>query len=360
MIIFLAIFFVLFLAGAVFFLVNMSRPAKDRFKFSKGDAGTDDEENPAKTAKQAFDILKTNFNQANPETAQEFLPFEEIEDSMIYVGNGLYRMLVEVSSLNYYLRTEEEQETVEQQFRRAIGGWYFPWGIYVQTREIDNRMVLSKLQEEIDESTANFPRLAEYSKDYLNFIETLPEQTSNSLIKKKYIIITSDDAFKLKNLSDDERREYALNQCFERANIVISSLKSMGLSAHICKTDELAEVMYIAINKRAGGEIDGFIDGEFLSGMVVGKQDDGSKFTNDKINMIIDEFLNKLDVEVASDRTSTTEEIIRAKAFARKARTLMNGLQDPVDDPNDSYNLAIQAMNNPIINQDDAEEEFIL
>ena len=55
----------------------MSRPAKDRFKFSKGDAGTGDEENPAKTAKQAFDILKTNFNQANPETAQEFLPFED-------------------------------------------------------------------------------------------------------------------------------------------------------------------------------------------------------------------------------------------------------------------------------------------
>ena len=120
MMIILAIFFIVFLAGAVYFLINMSRPASERFKFSKGDAGTGDEENPAKTAKQAFDILKTNFNQSNPETAQEFLPFEEIQDSMIYVGNGLYRMLIEVSSLNYYLRTEEEQETVEQQFRRAL------------------------------------------------------------------------------------------------------------------------------------------------------------------------------------------------------------------------------------------------
>ncbi len=354
----MAIFMGVFLIGALIFLIRVSGGLKTTQKKKNNNPEEDGEKTNA--AKQAFDILKMNFNQKPAETAQEFIPFESIEDSMINLGNGIYRMLVEVGSLNYYLRTEDEQETVEQQFRRAISGWYFPWGIYVQTREIDNRVILGKLQEEIDESTANFPRLAQYGKEYLEFIRTLPEQTSNSLIKKKYIIVTSDEAYSMNKLSPEEQHDYALNQCFERANIVISTLKSMGLTAHICKTDELAEVMYIAINKKAGGEVDGLVSGDFLGGMVVGKEFDAEKFNNEKINMIIDEFLHKLDVEVASDRNSTDEEQAAARRFAWRARKLMNGLEKPEDNPNDSYILAQQAMENPIINEDDAEEEFVL
>ena len=43
-------------------------------------------------------------------TVQEFLPFEKIEDSMICLGNDIYRMAIEVNSINYYLKTEEEQD----------------------------------------------------------------------------------------------------------------------------------------------------------------------------------------------------------------------------------------------------------
>ena len=356
MMVFLIILFIVFIVGAMGFLIWISKPKGER-EAIKSDAT---ESSTADVAKQAMNVFKSSFNKSNPETSQEFLPFEKIEDSMIYLGEGMYRMMIEVGSLNYYLRTEEEQETVEQQFRRAIGGWYFPWAMYIQTREIDNRVILNTLQQNISESVQKYPGLEEYGKDHLEFIRTLPEKYSNSLIKKKYIIITSDDYSGMSSLTEEERQDYALRQCFERASVIISSLASMGLNAHICKTDELAEIMYIAINKKAGGEVDGLREGDFLSGIVVGRNADESKFTNDKINLIIDEFLNKLDVEVASDRTSTVEEQIRARDFAKRARRLMNGLEPPEENPNDSYALAIHAVNNPIINEDDAEEEFDL
>ena len=49
------------------------------------------------------------------DTTQSFLPFKEIKDNVIDLGNHQYRTIIECSSTNYNLKTGREQEVIDQQ-----------------------------------------------------------------------------------------------------------------------------------------------------------------------------------------------------------------------------------------------------
>ena len=276
------------------------------------------------------------------QTVQDFLPFDRIEDSMICLNDDRYRMMIEVNSMNYYLKTNEEQNVIEEQFSRHITGWDFPWCFYVQTREIDNRLIVENLEKEIASSTYEFPKLADYGKAYLKYIKELPVNLRSNLVKKKYIIIFCDDAAKMTELDSVERKEYAFDQLFDRANIVINNLKALGLSSHICKTNELAEVIYQSLNKRSGGAIDGILSGEFMSGMVEGREkEESEKFDNNKLNLLINEFANTLEVDVIEDRVSSDQEKAKARYVKARIRDFLDSLEEaPEVDTNDAQYIA--------------------
>ena len=50
-------------------------------------------------------------------SAQEFLPFEDITNNMIVLGNHKYRAVLVCSSTNYQLKTAGEREQIEMAFQ---------------------------------------------------------------------------------------------------------------------------------------------------------------------------------------------------------------------------------------------------
>jgi hypothetical protein len=273
---------------------------------------------------------ETGKDASHAKTAQGILPFEAIEDSMIDLGDGEYRMLVEVSSINYYLKTEEEMNIVEMTFRRIITGWEFPFAFYIQTRELDNRSIVEKLAVDVASAKQTFPAMADYADNYLEYIKNINKEIGNSKMKKKYVIIGSDDTSTMENLSKEERADYAFDQLYQRANIVVNSLAGLGLNAHIVNTHDLAEVMFQAINKKSGGVVDGLVEGDFLTSAVEGTTlMSQQEFTNEKLNVLVNEFINKLNVEVVNDRASAPEKKVQALKVVEQAsrlRDTMNGV----------------------------------
>lgn len=334
------ILFVAFLVGALVFVFrSMKTPAGTGKRHSAGGSA---KSKKSGVTSQVMEILGAAQVDDNAETAQEFLPFESIGDSMIYLGNGRYRMLIECSSINYFLKTEEEQGTVESQFRRAINSWQFPWAVYVQTRRVDNRKLVEETAAEVEKACQEFPAMSEYGQDYINYIKHLPDITQNNLIKRKFIIIGCDDAGKLTASNKEEQSDYALKILYERAQLIMNSLKSMGIISSIVKSDvvqddgshrnDLAEVMYSAINRKVGGAADGYIYGDFMSEMVSGGDFDSKEFNNEKLNLLINEFENKLNIEILQDRTQNDEARARARLLRSRIHSELNGL-DRTDEP---------------------------
>lgn len=260
----------------------------------------------------------------NEQTAQEFLPFKQINKGMIDLGNGEYRMIVEVSSLNYRLMTSSEVVRMEQIFKDIISSWSFPFAFYIQTRELDKRDILMNTAEDIKNAKMKFPGLSEYADKYYQYLSDYGMTGSNNgnpLTKKKYIIIGSSNTNTLENSNEDEKEDYAFDELYNNASLVVSGLNSLGLNADVLNSYELVDLVYQAVCKSGGEIVDGITQGDFTAGFVSGGRELFDTHVYDKdIDMYVTEFINSLNVKVINNRNSTPEEITKANELIAKIK----------------------------------------
>lgn len=263
-------------------------------------------------------------------TAQEFLPFDKVEDSMICISDKyekkFYRMIVECGSINYSLKTTTEQDTVDSQFMTAITGWNFPWAIYVQTRALDNRAFIVQAKNDITNVSMKYPTLAEYGQAYYKFLQdTVSPSSSRALIKKKYIIIACNEASAMTDRDDAEKQEWAFEQLYNRASNVMASLRKMGINSHICNNSEISGIIFQAFSKKTGGAIDGVTSADFMAGTVAGRSED-EKITDLDMSRMIQEFVNEIDVAIQKSTHASDED--RTKAFDIRSKIVQLGKEE--------------------------------
>ena len=189
---------------------------------------------------------RNNDTTSNPALteAQGFLPFTDIAANMICLPNELYRMVIECSCVNYNLKTEEERDQIELSFHRFLNSINFPVTFFLQTKTIDNRDRLASLDKSIAEVVDIYPAVKTYAERYRKEMETLTEQIGNSHQKKRYIIVSYDDAGQLDSLSKEERIAYARKELMNRCNMLISGLEGVGVNATVLDTNALIELVY--------------------------------------------------------------------------------------------------------------------
>lgn len=215
-------------------------------------------------------------NSAVVDTAQKFLPFDNIRDGVIDLGNYKYRMIIECSSINYALKTDEEQEIIELGFQRVLNSLQFPFTLYVQTREIDNRAMISSLEDDILRAKEDFPILSDYGDSYLNEMRNLTANLGQTKQKKKYIIVPFDEAIELTTMDKEERFNYAKDEIFQRAQLIKDGMSSLQIKASILNTDEIIELLYSAFHKDGSTDVENIQNGEYLRMMVEGVFEDKS------------------------------------------------------------------------------------
>lgn len=266
------------------------------------------------------------------ETAQQFMPFDKIEDSMICItdvrGYKYYRMLLECNSINYSLKTDQEKDILDTQFMSAITSWNFPWGIYIQTRTLDNRAFVQQTRNDVNNISMKYPKLSEYGEAYYNFIsDTMSSQKTKMLVKKKYIIVTCNEANGMDELDDEDKQDWAFDKLYNRCQLIQSSLSKMGVSSHICRNAEISSVIFQAFNKRDGGAADGVVSSDFLTGTVTGKSASSEYDPNDLATMI-HEFVNQIDVKIMESPNATFDERAKARKVQQRATELIEVLKD--------------------------------
>lgn len=239
---------------------------------------------------------------AVPSTTQSFLPFNDIVDSMIVMDNYEFRMVVECNSINYFLKTEDEQDAVEIAFRRFLNSIKFPFSIYVQTREIDNRAMIDSLRKDMEVTLRSYPQLRDYGNYYVRELQSINDKLKSTKFKKKYIIVTFDEAGKMTNLNDTEKKEYAFDELFNRCKLVINGLSNVGIKAKVLDSSELANMVYQSMHKEVGSVPDDVMNGAYMSLLVKGKAFRPLSPAS-RIDAIISEYKNRLSTEIISDNT---------------------------------------------------------
>lgn len=260
---------------------------------------------------------------------QSLLPFHEIDQSMLILKDQKrYRAYLSVSSNDYFLKTDEDKDILEQSFKQKVSSWKFRFAFYIQTANLNIERILQNLEKTIATTLVQNPHLEEYARHYYDYIKSLSEVANNGKIKNKYMIIEYVESEELANFSYEERKNIAYDNLTRDCSQVINNLKELGLTAKRLDHFEIAELIFTAMNKGSYLNFQGIKSGEYLDSIVKAK-DEHTKIDFNKV--YINDFINKLTVDIIQSRTATLEE----KEKAMKLINTISNLKD--EEVSDEY-----------------------
>lgn len=231
----------------------------------------------------------------NLSITQDFLPFEDIRNSMIILPNHCYRAVIECSSLNYALKTDAERDQIEMSFQGFINSLTFPISFFLQTKVIDNTHRVKLLEEDIKTSLVEFPGLRRYAETFLEDMQNLNSKLGNNQQKKRYIIVPYDDASILEQLSDGEKAAYARKELINRCAVISQNLEAVGLTSHMMDNEELVELVYSCYNRDNYTYASSISNGEAFSAFVDGENDHFKELSKvDALDLILGESINRI------------------------------------------------------------------
>ena len=70
-------------------------------------------------------------------STQEFVPIKDIRDGVIILKNGSIRMVLMVSSINFALKSEDEQTALLLQFQNLLNTLDFSVQFFIQSQKLD-------------------------------------------------------------------------------------------------------------------------------------------------------------------------------------------------------------------------------
>ncbi len=189
------------------------------------------------------------------QSTQDFLEFEDIKDGVVFLKNKSLRSVLAVSSLNFALKSEEEQNATLFQFQNFLNSLDFSCQILIQSRKLNMIGYLDKL-EEIETQETN-KLLKKQVFEYRKFVDSLIEK--GEIMQKSFYVIVPFSILETKGLSplqkgkqfqkeissfSGEEIEMAKNQLMQRVEFTILGLRTMGISAIPLQTPELIEFFW--------------------------------------------------------------------------------------------------------------------
>ena len=118
-------------------------------------------------------------------SARQQIAIEGVRDGVLILPGNQYRAILEVSSLNFELRSEEEQDAIIDTYESFLNSVGSSLQILVRTREIDMDKYLADLTERLDYEAEEIYR--SQLKNYDEFIRSLI--TTNKILTRHFYII---------------------------------------------------------------------------------------------------------------------------------------------------------------------------
>ncbi len=190
-----------------------------------------------------------------PKTAtQDFLEFDQIKEGIIILKNKTLRAVLMVSSLNFALKSSEEQQAILYQFQNFLNSLDFYCQILIHSRKLNIVGYLDKLKE-IEKKEKN-DLLKIQIHEYCKFVEGI--MVGGQIMQKMFFVIVPFSplesrevvatkktklSVKLPTLTEEEFQRYK-TQLWQRVEFVILGLRRCNLHAVPLNSYELIEFLW--------------------------------------------------------------------------------------------------------------------
>lgn len=157
-----------------------------------------------------------------------------VRDGILILPSNQYRAVLEVSSLNFELRSEEEQDAIMDTYESFLNSVGSSLQILIRTREIDMDKYLEDLNERLDGETEVVYR--DQLRNYDEFIRSLIS-TNKILTRHFYVVVP----FSAHGKTDFELVKEQLNL---KLDIVAKGMTRIGMHTKELSSLETLDLFY--------------------------------------------------------------------------------------------------------------------
>lgn len=177
--------------------------------------------------------------------SQYFLELEKIEKGIVWLKDKSMHGILLVSSLNFILKSAEEQQAIIFQFQDFLNSLDFPIQIVVQSRRLNLTGYLDALKE-LEKYQPN-ELLRRLTEEYRKFINSLVE--GGQIFTKNFFVVvpfypTEIPGVKKGEELKKEKLERAKIQLWQRIEFVALGLRRCGLEVALLNTPEIVELLW--------------------------------------------------------------------------------------------------------------------
>lgn len=214
-------------------------------------------------------VITQSKKSSEARAAQDLLAIDTIRDGVILLKNGGLRTVLMASSLNFALKSTEEQDAIIYQYQNFLNSIDFSLQFVVHSRKLNILPYLDTLKDRSKEEENELLKVQ--IDEYIEFIRGFVE-LSNIVSKNFYVVVPFDPSAierpgLLRNIlgslglvakktnaihapSDLNGNQFTefKNQIQQRTDATSMGLRSFGVRTVQLNTDELIELMYTLYN----------------------------------------------------------------------------------------------------------------
>lgn len=191
---------------------------------------------------------------------QDFVTIKDIKDDVVILKNGQMCSVLLASSVNFALKSYDEQQAILQRFQAFLNSLDFSLQIYVQSRRLNIEPYLSILKDR--ESLQDNDLMRIQLREYIEYIRNFTNE--NSVMSKNFFVIIPYSPTPINitkgitsmftgkpnktNLPADQQFDENRTQLEQRRSLVEEGLNGSGVRTVPLKTDDLVELFYHVYN----------------------------------------------------------------------------------------------------------------
>lgn len=194
-------------------------------------------------------------------STQRYLDIAAIRDDVVIMKDGTLRAALLVSSINFALKSEEEQEALVSAYVGFLNTLEFPLQIVIKSRRLNIDNYLSRLQQSEKEQTNELLKMQ--IADYRTFVSELVEM--GQIMSKRFYVVVPYNPLSNKRKGFFSRLQEIFTPALTvrlkqekflarkkdlmmRVDQIIGQLQSMGLASVMLDTQSLIELYYNCYN----------------------------------------------------------------------------------------------------------------
>lgn len=175
----------------------------------------------------------------NKVSSRRQIKIKEVKDSVLVLPDNQYRVILETSSINFELKSEQEQDVLIDSFQNFLNSLPCELQIVVRVREVDIDHYLEQISQ-----TKNQEKVKVYKDQITNYCQFIKTMVSgNKILSRRFYVVIPYHPVERNSDFHLIKEQINLNR-----DIVQRGLEKLGMKAQQLDSLEILDLFYSFYN----------------------------------------------------------------------------------------------------------------